>query len=367
MPRSSEPSPQSASVKAADWAEYFFTSGWRHRYPWVVLERVPCDPARFEQALREAEDGWVFGLCSYRVLHAPTFHVYADRAIQLRIVQAIREYPARRTAEFQQFERPSLEAAGWPPSILAQIAPHSDTPLTDRDFKWPVLLVAMDPDSGKYVNLGHVASLDILLPALVRADDVVIDEALALLILHTCHGKPADVAYETLADGTLVPHPTYSKSAFRRPFHPQRFKQILPALRQRCADESPAARETALLQLLAVQIPEVIGSLRQSPPHRAKTIGSVARSRLAESVSDALLGRRRRARRGARRDAWWAYLDALTPRQRSLFFRSLSPAELQEVEALRSEKPTGRNPNTRRVLLHRAKGKLRNLLRESFA
>ncbi|KPK80433.1 MAG: hypothetical protein AMS25_09080 [Gemmatimonas sp. SM23_52] len=327
---------------------------------------MPCDAARFEQALREAEDGWAFGLCSYQVLHAPTFDIYADRATQLRIVQAIREYPARRAAQFQQFERPILEAAGWPPSILAEIAPRSDTPLTDRDFKWPVFLVAMDPDSGRYVLLGQVASMDIVLPALIRAD-VPIDEALAVLILCTCHGKPAEYTYKTLADGTEIPHFTYPKSAFTCPLHPNRFKEILPRLRERCVDDSVAEQKALLLRLLAKHLPRVVESLRLKPEPPGKSVHSVARSRLADAVSDELLGRARRARRGPGRDKWWELLDELPQRQLSAFFRSLTPAEGEELQAIRDGKRTSRNPNTARVLLHRACVKLRNLLREQHA
>lgn len=122
----------------ADCAEEFFARGWLGRYgrhPWVVLERVACTARRFEQALREARarDGWAFGVCSYRILDAPTFDIYADTATRLRIVEAICEFPARRAARPNQ-------------------------PLMEESFKWPVLLVAAAPDTGKLTLLGRAGT-----------------------------------------------------------------------------------------------------------------------------------------------------------------------------------------------------------------
>lgn len=207
--------------------------------------------------------------------------------------------------------------------------------------------------------------MDIVLHALVARTDVDVDGALALLILLTCHGKPADVKHMTQADGTVVPHLTFSDSAFTQPFHPERFKQIRVALRNRLTANSGDSRKAALLQVLAEHVPGVIASLRRRPPVGGRTVHSVTRSRLAESVSDALLGRSRRARRGRRGDPWWDSLDALPLRQRRLYFRSLSHAEREELKAVRNKRRSVRNPNTRRVLLHRAKAKLRNVLREA--
>src|SRR2546422_2650301 len=42
---------------------------------------------------------WAFGLCSYRVLEAPTFDIHADTATQLRIVGAILSWVAVRSEE----------------------------------------------------------------------------------------------------------------------------------------------------------------------------------------------------------------------------------------------------------------------------
>ncbi len=231
--------------RASDWPEGFYGRGWSGPdgwYPWVVLERVACSARRFDQALREAQarDGWAFGLCSYRILDAPTFDFHADTATQLRIVRAIVESPARRATEFDQFWRPHWEARGLPPGLITQITPRPDEPLTEESFNWPVLLVATEPDTGKLVLLGSVASMDILLSALVDRHDVDVDDALALLVLLTCHGKPADVKYETDADGTVVPRLTFAASAFTQPFHPERFTQIRLALELRCSAFSPS-------------------------------------------------------------------------------------------------------------------------------
>ena len=352
---------------ASDWPEGFYGRGWSGPdgwYPWVVLERVACSARRFDQALREAQarDGWAFGLCSYRILDAPTFDFHADTATQLRIVRAIVESPARRATEFDQFWRPHWEARGLPPGLITQITPRPDEPLTEESFNWPVLLVATEPDTGKLVLLGSVASMDILLSALVDRHDVDVDDALALLVLLTCHGKPADVKYETDADGTVVPRLTFAASAFTQPFHPERFTQIRLALR--ATTDSIRERRAALLRLLAEHIPGVVTSLRRKPPSASRTVQSVARSRLAESVSDALLGRSRRARAHTD-DPWWDHLDVLSLRQRRLFFSSLSDAERKELKAARGRRRSLRNPNTRRVLLHRAKAKLRSILRET--
>lgn len=354
---------------AGDWAEEFYARGWHGPdgwYPWVVLERVACSARRFDQALRQARarDGWAFGLCSYRILSAPTFDIYADTATQLRIVGAIGGSPARQAAEFDQFWRPHWEARGLPPALITQITPRADQPLTGESFNWPVLVVATEPDTSKLVFLGSVASMDILLHALVARHDVDVDEALALLVLLTCHGKPAEVKYETQADGSVVPRLTFSDSSFIQPFHPERFKQIRLALR--ATDDSASARRAALLRLLAEHIPAVVASLRRNPPSASRSVHSVARSRLAESVSDALLGPSRRVRRGHRSDPWWDHLDVLPLRNRRRFFRSLSHAEREELNAVRKRKKrSARNATTRRVLLHRAKDKLRKLLREA--
>jgi hypothetical protein len=353
---------------AGDWAEEFFACGWlgrSGRHPWVVLERAARTARRFDQALREAQarGAWAFGLCSYRILDAPTFDVHADTATRLRIVAAIRAHPARSAAEFEQFWRPHWQARGLPPALIAQITPRPDQPLREKSFKWPVLLVATDPDTGKLVLIGSVASMDIMLHALVARTDVDIDEALALLILLTCHGKPADVKYETQADGTVVPRLTFADSAFTQPFHPERFEQIRLALRSTADSES--ARRAALLQLLAGHIPGVITSLRRNPPSAGRAVHSVARSRLAESVSDTVLGRSRRTSAIGEREPWWKQLDALPLRRKRLFFRSLTPAEHKALHAVRKGRRSGRTTSTKRVLLLRAKSKLRNILRQS--
>src|SRR2546426_3030057 len=105
MTRARELSPRQCPPDAGDWAEEFYDRGWCGPdgwHPWVVLERVACSARRFEQALREAraQDGWAFRLCSYPILDAPTFDIFADTATRRRIVEAIRESLARRAAEF---------------------------------------------------------------------------------------------------------------------------------------------------------------------------------------------------------------------------------------------------------------------------
>jgi hypothetical protein len=86
-----------------------------------------------------------FGAFSRRILHAPTYDVHATEEVQRHIVEAIRQFPARRAAEFQTFERPSYERLGWPSTVLDQIAPHADAPLKGATFICPVLLAALIP------------------------------------------------------------------------------------------------------------------------------------------------------------------------------------------------------------------------------
>ncbi len=106
-------------TRDSDWAQDFYDRGWRGRHKslrWIVVERVASTPRRFERALAEVRvtDGWAFGACYYRILDAPTFDIHADTAT---IVGAIRESPARRAAEFEQYWRPHWEARGLPQAL----------------------------------------------------------------------------------------------------------------------------------------------------------------------------------------------------------------------------------------------------------
>ncbi len=332
---------QLPSAGSNDWAVQFLSAGCKGE-PWVVLERLPGDPQLLRRDLYEDTDGWLFGAWSHRILHAPTYDVYAPEQVQLSIVEGIRQFPARRAAEFQTFERPMLEARGWPTTLFDQTAPCAR--LDTGNFKWPVLLVAADPDTGKHLLLGSVSSMDLLLPGLVRRPDVPVDDALALLVLLTCHGDPGV---------------GFAKSPFTRPLHPKRFEQVLPALRERLADNGHEAPRTELAQLLLQHVPHVIETLRQNPPEPHRSLHAVARSRLAEAVSDELLSRRRRERP----EPWWSQLDQLSPPARRLFFKSLSPAQRAELRARCQGRNTGRNPATRRQHIYRAKQKLGKVLR----
>jgi hypothetical protein len=73
------------------------------------------------------------------------------------------------------------------------MAPRPDKPLVADRCTTQVLIVAADPASDGDVLLGPASTFDVVLEALVNRADVTVDEALAALILYTCHGKPGEV------------------------------------------------------------------------------------------------------------------------------------------------------------------------------
>lgn len=82
-----ELSEQVTSFSASHWANQFFAAGWKGQ-PWAVVERLPGDPQRLERDTVEDADGWLFGAYSHRILHAPTYDVYAAQEAQLRLPAA---------------------------------------------------------------------------------------------------------------------------------------------------------------------------------------------------------------------------------------------------------------------------------------
>ena len=328
--------------------------------PWVVLEQVWCSRRRFARFFHEPEGGWAFGAVSFRVLSAPMFDVFAPEDVSRRIVDAIRAAPARRAAEFATYERPAYEASGaYSAELLDQMTPPPNEPLRDASFRSPVLLVGADREG--YWLLGDVVTFDVVLESLVRRRDIPIDRGLALLILLTCHGKPSDITCETQPDGSYTVHRGYVDSAFTQPFHPKRFQQIVAALLARCAGEAPDAWRAALNQLLVTNVPRAIASLRRRPPRTGHSLLSVARSRLAESVSDELSLSRTRVPRVP----WWKAIDQLTDAERRRLSRALSPAERAVVRAVRRGERLPSHPSTARVHLGNAKAKHNKLLRNA--
>ena len=96
--------------------------------------------------------------------------------------------------------------------------------------------------------------------------EVKIDEALTLLILLSCHGKPGLVRRETRDDGTVVLHRLDLPSAFKHPFHHKRFSQVRAALLNRGRSGSHEDLRAQVMQLLVDHVPRVVASLRRNPP-----------------------------------------------------------------------------------------------------
>jgi hypothetical protein len=353
MQRVAESIPMSSSPAPLAWAVAFFARGWRGYMPWVVVQRVWRSRNRAEQFFRQNPGGFAFGLVSYRVLHAPMFDVFAPDPIARGIVDAIREYPARRAAQFAALERPRYAANGYPAALLEQMAPRPSEPLNDQSFRSPLLLVTAEMGSNRYTLHGAATTFDAVLESLVAHGEVKVDQAVALMILLTCHGKPGDAWYETRDDGSSVLHRGDLDSAFTQPFHRKRFNQVQAAIRVRSADDSLEARRSELNQLLSVHIPRVVASLRRNPPRAGRVLHSVARSRLAELVSEEL----GLARSRATRIPWWRTLDEWPERERRGFFRSLTAAQRAVVHAMRRGTRLPEGPSTPRVHLSRAKAK----------
>lgn len=350
------------------WAEEFFARGWHDGHAWVVLERVPCSARRFREivsaTLRKDSSGWALGTCSYRVLYAPTFMGFASTQTQLRIVEAIRDYPAQRGASFESVERPAWEASGVPEALLSKLSDQAKSRPTRDTFRWPLLVVAANPSNGKYVLLGSVATLDILLPALATRRDIDIDRGLALLLLYTCHGSPGEFKWDTAINGTPVARFTYQKSAFTAPFHFRRFNQVRAALLRQGATDSALERRDQLLRLLAEFLPSAVESVRVNPPRAGSRIHSLVRGRLAQRVSSALqlVAWKEKSRRPRQR--WWTQIDDLTPREVRRFLATLSPHERKALTDVRRGARSRANPSTPRVHLCRAKTKFHKFLRE---
>ncbi len=352
--------PVSSPSAPCDWAEPFYARGWQGHLPWVVVEQVWRSPRRVERVLRETQRGWGFGLVAFRVLDAPMFDIFAPNPVARGIVDAMRAYPASRAAQFEAVERPSYEANGYPAALLKQMAPRPNEPLNDQNFRSPVLLVRPETGTAEYALLGAATTFDVVLESLVAHGEIKIDQAVALMILLTCHGEPGAVRTETRDDGTVVLHRADRETAFTQPFHRKRFNQIQAALRGRCADASLDARRSELNRLLATHVPCVIASLRRHPPRTGKVLHSVARSRLAEVVSKTLGLPRQRATR----IPWWRTLDDWPERERRGFFRFLSTAQRIAVHGVRRGKRPSNGPSTPRVHLSRAKAKFDKALHE---
>ncbi len=327
------------------WAKAFFDQGFRGQ-PWVILKRSPPSAEQAERIIGEALSrggGWLPTFFTYEVLHAPAFEVWASPQDQERVVTAIEAFPIQRAAHFQTSERPLLEAFGLPAPTIEDIAPRADQPLHSANFRWPILAVEEDPVTNGFVLTGRLSSLNMLFASVVGDPAVQIDQALALSILLTCHGDPGV---------------DFAKSPFARPLHPDRLRQVHAALRERHPEADQEFLAAEIRRLLLVQVPQVVTSLRQTPP-RTTSLHRAARSRLAERVSDdALPGRRSRPRQ----EPWWRLLEALPGSTRRRYLRSLTPGERDELRARQQETPTARRPTTARVLMHRAKSKLRVLL-----
>jgi hypothetical protein len=359
MQRMSESVPASPPSSSPDWAETFFARGWQGRMPWVVLEQVWRSSPRAERSFRERPGGFAFGGVFLRVLDGPMFDVFAPDPIARGIIDAIRAYPARRTADFEHVERPMYEVNGYPPQLLDQMAPRPNDPLHDQSFRSPLLLVMAEPGTERYALLGAATTFDAVLQSLVAHGEIKIDQAMALMILLTCHGKPGDIRVETRTDGSSVLHRGDLDSAFTQPFHRDRFTQVRAALRVRCADDARDARRAELNRLLAAHLPRVIASLRRRPPRADKMLHAVARSRLAEVVSDTLGLLRTRATR----IPWWTTLADWPARERRGFFRSLTPAQRAAVRVARRRKRLPKGTSTLRVHLSRAKIRFDKALR----
>lgn len=348
-----------ASSTLPDWAEALFRGGWKPGMPWIVVEQIWPSLRRFDRLLSQSRGGWGFELVSFRVLHAPLFDVFAPETTARGIIDSIRAYPAQRAAGFQAEQLATSEGSAYPEAVVQQLKARLDEPLMGTSFHSPVLLVTSQPGAHRYALAGAASSLDPVLKSLVARDDVKIDQALELMILVTCHGNPGDAGIDRTADA-LAARSRKNQSAFLKPFHPKRFKQVMSALRVRTAGDSRSEHRAELYRLLSTRIRDVIESLRRNPPRPDKKLHSVAKSRLAEFVSNELgLSRKR-----AVRTPWWRKLDDWTESERRSFFRSLTPAQRAALHSARHGKMKKNGPSTPRVLLARAKIKFENALRE---
>ena len=323
----------------------FLAGGFRER-AWVVLLRSGCSPEDAARMLATAADnggGWVVDYYRYNVLHAPAFDRWASAEDEARLAASIEAFPGQRAARFAEVEQPSLVASGLPQATIAHLASQLTNPLTPDEFRWPILVVEDDPDSGELLLVGGLSSLDPVFDALVAAD-VEINDAVAFLILLSCHGNPGA---------------EFAKSPMAEPFHPNRLRQVNAALRGRFPAEHSSALRVELQKALAQAIPAVVASLRRTPPKKGGRLLATTRSRLAEAVSHLLLpGRRRKPAR----DPWWQLLDGIPGARQAAYLAALSPAESAELTARHLGKPSHRNRTTARVLIHRAKAKLQTIL-----
>lgn len=324
--------------------------------PWVVLEVVPVSAAEFERICRETCDGWGMGLITYRVLHAPQIDVYSTADQVERIVEGIREFPAQRLASFKRYERFELENR-FPNELLDQMEIEHAKPLCRDDFSSPILLVTADTITGRLTFLGAAASFDTVLEALVARTDHEVNNALAAWILYTCHGKPTEMFYGTRGAGRA-----YSKSSFTTPFHYARLKQLRAVLRERYAGDSSRSLYAELIKLLHGQIPVVIQQMRRKPPRKGHSVHSTARSRLAEKVSDFIIGESRRSKLKRPKEPWWDVIREMPPRFESRFLESLTPAERRALISAQKRESNQRETSTRRVHLFNASKKLQEAL-----
>ncbi len=308
--------------ESRQWAERFFAEGWRGQ-PWVVLKREPRTDIDPRKALHDATNtgGWVFNLWRHDVLHAPTYDIFAPQTVQEQIVSAIEHCPAQRAQAFQQYEKPFYEAAGWPSDLVSKVTPRSTDHIRENDFRWPILLVASGEDSRTLVLLGTVTSIDIVLAAFIEDHQLSIDDATSLLVLLTGHGDPRE---------------GYAKTPYAAPFHPKGFRIIRTALQQRSADRDPTTLRNELKRLLFSKVPDVVTSLRESPPNKGATVHSVARSRLAEHATEELApGRRRKELKSETWDAVvQGLLERLPPERQGLLFKRLTLREREMLSAV---------------------------------
>lgn len=296
------------------WGERFFRGGWKGQ-PWVVVDRNPAaqDDVEFRAILDRSKDtdGWVFGFYKDNVLHAPTFGIVAPEETQLRVISALEAYPARRAAEFEQFERPFLERTGWPRDVIEHETPKPDAELQVELFKSPILTTGAN---GQHF-LGRSTGLDMAFAALIRQREIPIDFVTSVRILLGCHGDPGA---------------GFEKTPFVAPFHPDEFPRLLARVHARC----PADPRGEVFRLLARHVPAVVESLRARPP-RPERLHSVARRRLATAAARELWPtRRRRVYEQPRQDPddkLRGELSQLTREQRDLFERLLDKAPLQRA------------------------------------
>jgi len=236
-------------------------------------------------------------------------------------------------------------------------------PSRETDFASNVVAVARVKATRRYVVLGTTSWAaflgDVVASAQSEGHSIPSGDATMIGILSTCYGDQLD-----------------RRSGFGSPFHPARWNQIRLALSKTLSEQrDPPALAVALNQVLWEHLPDVLKSLRGTTGF---ALYRKARSRLAERVSDTLLGKDRRRKRPE--DAFAdseAHPDlgdqaesenALGKRRKQIDERlpRLSPRERELVAAIRSgEDPAewGRanrlNPSTVRVMLFNIRRKLR--------